>query len=59
MAVIHGTIGTFDPTLEDWGSYTERLQQYFTANDVAEDKRKAILLSGWMYMWSSNLPPHA
>ena len=26
-------------------SYTERLQQYFTANDVAEKKQKAILLS--------------
>ena len=46
MAAIHGTIGTFDPTLEDWGSYTERLQQYFTANDVTECKRMAILLSG-------------
>ena len=43
---IHGTMGTFDPTLEDWSSYTERLQQYFTANDVAEDKQEAILLSG-------------
>ena len=39
-------MSTFDPTLEDWGSYTERLQQYFTANDVAEGKQKAILLSG-------------
>ena len=46
MAAIHGTMSTFDPTLEDWGSYTERLQQYFTANDVAEGKQKAILLSG-------------
>ena len=26
--------------------YTERLQQYFTANAVAEDKQKTILLSG-------------
>ena len=46
MAVIHRTVGEFDPTLEDWGPYTERLQLYFTANDVEEAKQKAILLSG-------------
>ena len=46
MAVIHRTVGEFDPTLEDWSSYTEQLQLYFTANDVEEAKQKAILLSG-------------
>ena len=35
----------FGSTQEDWTSYIERLQQYFTANDVAEDKQRAILLS--------------
>ena len=43
--MIHGTVGEFNPTNEDWGSYTERLQQYFAANEVAEGKQKAILLS--------------
>ena len=46
MATTHGRVGEFDPNLEDWTSYTERLQQYFTANDVAEDKQRAVLLSG-------------
>ena len=45
MSTIHGTIGEFNSTQEDWASYTERLQQYFAAKDVAEDKQKAILLS--------------
>ena len=30
----HGTIGEYDPQKEDWTSYSERLQEYFTANDV-------------------------
>jgi len=46
MAAIHRTVGKFNPTLEDWSSYTERLQHYFTVNDVAEEKQKPILLSG-------------
>ena len=46
MASKYGTFGEFNPSLEDWRSYTERLQQYFKANDVEEDKQKAILLSG-------------
>ena len=44
----HGIIGEFDSAREDWVSYTERLEQYFTANDIKaeeEDKRRAILLS--------------
>ena len=46
----HGSIEAFNvnPANEDWISYTERLEQYFTANDIkAEeaDKRRAILLS--------------
>ena len=43
---MHGTIGKFDGTREDWTSYTERLQQYFSANDVTNaGKQRAILLS--------------
>ena len=33
MAVsIHGSMGPFDNSQENWLSYIERLQQYFTAN---------------------------
>ena len=45
MSTIHGPTGEFNSTQEDWVSYTERLQQYFAANDVAEDKQNRILLS--------------
>ena len=43
---LHGVIVAFDSTQEQWDEYTERLQHYFTANDiVTEDKRRAILLN--------------
>ena len=49
MALVrHGTIGDFQPGVVDWVSYTERLEQYFTANGIATDaaeQRRAILLS--------------
>ena len=48
MATNHGVIGLFDSSQEDWLSYIVRLQNYFTANDIAEDKAakcQAILLS--------------
>ena len=42
----HGSVRPFEPKEEDWTSYTERLQQYFTANDVKNaDKQRGILLS--------------
>ena len=56
VAGIHGTIGEFNSTQEDWTSYVERLQQYFAANDVAEGKQKAVLTS--KCLWSSYLPSH-
>ena len=43
----HGSVGEFNSGVEDWASYTERLKQYFAANDVENaDKQRAILLSG-------------
>ena len=42
----HGSIGEFDPEKEDWTSYTERVEEYFVANDVDDaTKERAILLS--------------
>jgi len=44
----HGSISEFVPGREDWVSYTEHLEQYFTANAIKPeegDKRRAILLS--------------
>ena len=48
MATNHGVIGPFDNSQKDWLSYIARLQNYFIANDIAEDKAakcQAILLS--------------
>ena len=43
---IHGQIAAFDPDLETWSSYSERLGHYFLANDIVDaDKKKAILLT--------------
>jgi hypothetical protein len=39
------TFGEFDDSKEDWLSYTERMQQYFVANAVEEDRQRAMLLS--------------
>ena len=43
---VHGSVGEFDQTKESWASYTERLDQYFAANDVENTgKKRAILLN--------------
>ena len=42
----HGSIGEFNPEKESWTSYTERLEEYFLANDVeSAEKQRAVLLS--------------
>ena len=41
----HGAVGPFNVDREDWLLYIERLQQYFIANEVKEDRQRAILLS--------------
>ena len=42
----HGSLAEFKSVHEDWPSYTERLDQYFAANDVKDEgKMRAILLS--------------
>ena len=45
MALIIGKVGPFEETLETWESYTERLGQYFIANDVHDDLKVPSLLS--------------
>ena len=42
----HGRLSDFDGANEDWESYVERLEMYFTANDVEDPvKQRAIFLS--------------
>ena len=47
MAVFtFGAIGDFDSSVDDWNSYTERLDQYLMANEVVStEKKRAVLLS--------------
>ena len=43
---LHGAVVVFDPEQESWSEYVERLQHYFTANNIASDeKQRAILLT--------------
>ena len=39
-----GAVGAFEEGSEPWSLYQERLEQFFVANDIADDKR-AVLLS--------------
>ena len=42
----HGSIEEFNPDRETWTAYTERLGEYFLANDVkSAEKQRVILLS--------------
>ena len=43
----HGVVSPFNGNEEDWIDYAERLENYFVANDIADEaKRRAILLNG-------------
>ena len=43
---VHRTVPVFDTTQEEWIEYTERLENYFLANDITDAaKKKAILLN--------------
>ena len=44
MALI-GNIGQFDPMVDQWSSFKERLEQFYAANEVAAEKHVAVLLS--------------
>ena len=45
MALL-GTVGPFDPAVDDWVVYCERLEQFSQANSVATaEKQRAVLLS--------------
>ena len=42
----HGSLSAFDPALEDWTTYIERVNFYFEANEVtAAEKKRSIFLS--------------
>jgi len=45
MTALIGTIGPFNAAMDQWSSYKERLEQFFAANDVGDEKHVAVLLS--------------
>ena len=40
-----GKIEAFDETNDDWNAYVERLEQYFIANEIKDNKQVAVMLS--------------
>ena len=41
-----GRVEPFQVSVDDWDQYTERLEQYFTANSITEgDKKRAVFLT--------------
>ena len=42
-ATLIGHVEPFQLGVEDWDQYTERLEQYFIANDIAAEKKVAVL----------------
>ncbi|KAL9954326.1 hypothetical protein ACROYT_G041847 [Oculina patagonica] len=40
-----GKIEAFDETNDDWNAYVERIEQYFIANEIKEEKQMAVILS--------------
>ena len=40
-----GTMDPFDPDTDSWPAYSERLEQFFMANDITDRKKVAVLLT--------------
>lgn len=36
-------VESYDPVVENWESYEERLTMFFEANDIREDKKKVAI----------------
>ena len=52
MASYFGRTDTFDPKVEEWSTYVERLEMFFVVNNVPDGKKAASLLTligGRMY----------
>ncbi len=46
VAAYLGQMQPFEPGIDDWQSYTERMEQFFAANVIAdEDKKRAVFLT--------------
>jgi len=40
-----GMMDPFDPDMDSWPAYSERLEQFFMANDIVDRKKIVVLLT--------------
>ena len=45
MTQVIGSLEPFDPETDNWLAYTERLEQFFTVNRIADEKKVATLFN--------------
>ena len=50
MAALLGSIDQFDPSLEDWANYAERLGQFFEANGIVGDSEDIKKKRRWTFL---------
>ena len=43
MAAIYGSIGSFNCETDDWIDYAERVEHYFYANEIKDEKKKTSI----------------
>ena len=44
MTQVIGSLESFDPETDNWLAYTDRLEQFFTVNGIANEKKVATPL---------------
>ena len=40
-----GSMDNFNPDMDDWSAYVERLEPFFLANEIKDDKKVAVLVT--------------
>ena len=45
MAASLGSMNAFDPETDNWSAYVERLESFFTANEIKDEKKVSVLVT--------------
>ena len=40
-----GSMNAFDPDTDDWTAYVERLESFFVANEIKDEKKVSVLVT--------------
>ena len=40
-----GSMNAFDPDMDDWSAYVERLELFFTVNEIKDKKKVSVLVT--------------